>query len=173
MAVSQSTTRHSSLIDSRIIGLSWRSRWVAYPKANRPFTHEWPSLASPPLYGTIRTSSSPRSSALNEQPTPQYAHVVTTLRVGIPRLMTDFSLSVAVGHACTHAPHDTHSESMKSTPPADTFDSKPRPSIVRANVPCTSPQARTHREQAMHFDASKSKYGLLSSVGASRWFSPS
>src|ERR1700716_4064495 len=97
-----------------------------------------------------------------------------TLRLGIPSCTTDFSCSVAVGQACTHAPHDTHSEAMKDSPrPAATFDSKPRPSMVSAKVPCTSPQARTQREQAMHFEASKSKYGLLESVGASRWFSPS
>jgi hypothetical protein len=110
------------------------------------------------LYGTIRTSSSPRSSALNEQPTPQYAQVVTTLRVGMPSSMTDFSWSVAVGQACTHAPHETQSDSMNGTPaPAATFESNPRPSIVRARVPCTSSQARTQREQAMHLEASKSK----------------
>ncbi len=122
----------------------------------------------------MRTSSSPRNSALNEQPTPQYAHVVITDRDGIPSWITDFSCRVAVGHACTHAPQDTHSESMNDSPaPADTFDSKPRPSIVSANVPWISSQARTHREQAMHLDGSKSKYGLLSSTTASRWFSPS
>jgi hypothetical protein len=125
------------------------------------------------LYGTIRTSSSPRSSALNEQPTPQYAHVVSTLRVGMPSITTDFSCSVAVGQACTHAPQETHSESIKDTPPAETAESKPRPSIVSANVPWISSHARTHREQTMHLDASKSKYGLLPSVGASRWFFPS
>lgn len=38
-----------------------------------------------------------------------------------------------------------------------TFEAKPRPSMVRAKVPCTSSQARTQREHAMHFDGSKSK----------------
>ena len=51
---------------------------------------------------------------------------------------------------------------------ADTFDSKPRPSIVSANVPCTSSQARTQREQTMHLLASNVKYGLLVSFSASR-----
>ena len=88
--------------------------------------------------------------------------------------MTVFSSSVAVGQACTQAPHETHSESRKDSPaPALTFESKPRPAIVRAKVPCTSSQARTQRLQAMHLLASKVKYGLLSSVGASRWFAPS
>ena len=32
--------------------------------------------------------------------------------------------------------------------------------MVSANVPCTSSQARTQREQTMHFDGSKVKYGL-------------
>lgn len=106
----------------------------------------------------MRTSSSPRSSALKEQPTPQYAQVVRTERVGMPRSTTDFSWSVDVGHACTQAPQETHSESMKDSPaPATTLESKPRPSMVRANVPWMSPQARTQREQAMHLDASKSK----------------
>ncbi len=68
-----------------------------------------------------------------------------------------FSFSVAVGQACTQAPQDTHSDDMKSTPPAETFDSKPRPRMVSAKVPCTSSQARTQREQTMHLDASKVK----------------
>ena len=88
--------------------------------------------------------------------------------------MTDFSCSVEVGHACTQAPHDTHSESMNDSPaPAETRESNPRPAIVSANVPCTSLQARTQREQAMHLLSSNEKYGLLSSVSPSRWFSPS
>ena len=62
-----------------------------------------------------------------------------------------FSMSVAVGQASTQAPQDTHSESRNDSPMlAETLDSKPRPSIVSANVPCTSSQARTQREQTMH-----------------------
>ena len=71
--------------------------------------------------------------------------------------MTLFSFSVAVGQACTQAPQETHSELRKSTPPGETFDSKPRPSIVSAKVPCTSSQARTQREQTMHLEDSKVK----------------
>ncbi len=99
--------------------------------------------------------------------------MVTTECSGVPRAMTDFSFSVAVGQACTQAPHDTHSDPMKSVPPAEIFDAKPRPSKVRAKVPWMSSQARTQREQAMHLLASKVKYGLLSSFGAARWFAPS
>src|SRR5262245_64466 len=174
IASSHSTSRHGSVIVSRTMGRSARSGCVAYPKAKRPFTHEWPSLAPPSFWGTMRTSSSPRSSALNEQPTPQYAQVVITERDGMPSSITDRSWRVAVGHACTQAPQDTHSESMNDSPaPGDTFDSKPRPSMVSANVPWISSQARTQREQTMHLDGSKSKYGFDESVGASRWFSPS
>ena len=36
--------------------------------------------------------------------------------------------------------------------PAAIFEAKPRPSTVSAKVPCTSSQARTQREQTMHFD---------------------
>ena len=69
--------------------------------------------------------------------------------------MTFFSFSVAVGQACTQAPQETHSEPRKlSFMPGDTRLSKPRPEIVSANVPCTSSQARTQREQTMHFDGS-------------------
>ncbi len=69
--------------------------------------------------------------------------------------MTFFSLSVAVGQACTQAPQDTHSELRKlSLMPGETRLSKPRPEIVNAKVPCTSSQARTQREQTMHFDGS-------------------
>ena len=105
----------------------------------------------------MRTSSSPRSSALNEHPTPQYAQVVSTLRVGTPSSITDFSDSVAVGQTCTHAPHDTHSLSMKFVPPGLTLESNPRPTIVSARVPWTSSHARTQRLHTMHLDSSKSK----------------
>ena len=71
--------------------------------------------------------------------------------------MIDFSDSVAVGHACTQAPHDTHSLLMKSTGPAATLLSKPRPWIVSANVPWISSHARTQREQTMHLLASNVK----------------
>ena len=91
----------------------------------------------------------------------------------MPSAITDFSFSVAVGQACTQAPQDTHSDPMKSVPPAEILDAKPRPSMVRAKVPWVSSHARTQREQAMHLLASKLKYGLLSSVGASRWLAPS
>ena len=122
----------------------------------------------------MRTISLPFISARNEQPTPQYAHVVTTECSGWPMSITDFSMSVAVGQACTHAPQLTHSESMKSCFwPGDTIDAKPRPSIVRANVPCVSSQARTQREQTMHFAGSNVKYGFEVSFSAFRWFSPS
>ena len=98
--------------------------------------------------------------------------MVTTECSGLPMAMTDFSFSVAVGQAWTQAPQDTHSEPNTSVPPKLTFESKPRPSIVSAKVPCTSSQARTQRLHTMHLDDSKAKYGLDVSVGASRWFSP-
>jgi formate dehydrogenase major subunit len=102
------------------------------------------------------------------------AHVVVTARVGMPSSTTERSCSVDVGQACTQAPQDTHSESMNDSPaPADTLESKPRPSMVSANVPWISSQARTHREHAMHLDGSKSKYGLLWSMTASKWLAPS
>ena len=87
--------------------------------------------------------------------------------------MTVFSCSVEVGQACTQAPHDTHSLPMKVVPPGLTRESKPRPAIVSAKVPCTSSQARTQRLHAMHLESSKEKYGLLSSVNESMWFAPS
>ena len=98
--------------------------------------------------------------------------MVPTTRVGTPRSTTDFSCRVAVGQACTHAPQDTHSDSMKVVPPGETVVSKPRPSRVSAKVPWTSSHARTQREQAMHLDISKSKYGFEESVGRSRWLAP-
>jgi hypothetical protein len=89
--------------------------------------------------------------------------------------MTLFSDRVAVGQACTQAPHDTHSELRKSSSsaPAETLDSKPRPWMVSAKVPCTSSQARTQREQTMHLEESKVKYGFDSSLACVVWFSPS
>src|SRR5437762_3264319 len=92
---------------------------------------------------------------------------------GWPISITDFSVRVAVGQAWTQAPQETHSEAMNgSSWLAATFEPKPRPAIVRAKVPCTSSQARTQREQTMHLDGSKVKYGLDSSHGSSRWLSP-
>ena len=82
---------------------------------------------------------------------------MTTVRSGVPFSITGFSFRVAVGQACTQAPQDTHSDDRKSPPPGDTLESKPRPRIVSANVPWTSSQARTQREQTMHFDDSKVK----------------
>src|ERR1700679_3448144 len=121
----------------------------------------------------MRTTSSPCISARNEQPTPQYAQVVVTLCSAWPFSMSDFSESVAVGQACTQAPQDTHSESMKdSSWLAATLDSKPRPWMVSAKVPCCSSQARTQREQTMHSSGSKVKYGLLVSLTAGRCFAP-
>src|ERR1700757_1068789 len=109
----------------------------------------------------MRTTVSPRISALKLQPTPQYAQVVTTECSGIPRSTTDFSISVAVGQACTQAPHETHSLVRNgSFMPAAIFEAKPRPCTVSANVPCTSSQARTQREQTMHLEASNWKYGF-------------
>ena len=80
-----------------------------------------------------------------------------------------FSESVAVGHACTQAPHDTHSESMNDTFwLGATVESKPRFWMVSASVPCCSSQARTQREHTMHLLGSKVKYGLLSSFCATK-----
>ena len=56
--------------------------------------------------------------------------------------------------------------------PAATFDSKPRPSMVRANVFCTSSHARTQREQTMQRAGSNWKYGLDASISECRWFMP-
>src|SRR5580658_9231541 len=106
----------------------------------------------------MRTNSSLFISARNEQPTPQSAPVVTTLCSAWPFSISVFSDKVAVGHACTQAPQETHSESMNDTPwLAATFESKPRPWMVSARVPCCSSQARTQREQTMHLLASKVK----------------
>src|SRR6059058_1610551 len=121
----------------------------------------------------MRTTWSPDSSALKEQPTPQYAHVVSTVRVGIPRSTTLRSSSAVVGQACTQAPHETHSDAMNvPAGPGATFEPKPRPSMVSANVPWISSQARTQREQTMQDEESNVKYGLDSSFGAWRWCAP-
>jgi hypothetical protein len=81
--------------------------------------------------------------------------VVTTECSGWPSSITFFSVSVAVGQACTQAPQETHSEVMNGSDwPGDTRLSKPRAEMVRAKVPCTSSQARTQREQTMHLDGS-------------------
>src|SRR5262245_35508680 len=121
----------------------------------------------------MRTTSLTFISARKPPPTPQYAHVVSTTSSGWPCSTIDFSISVAVGQACTHAPHDTHSLSRKFVGPAAILLSKPRPCTVSANVPWTSSHARTQREQTMHFVGSNVKYGLDVSFFCVRWFSPS
>src|SRR5688500_3824439 len=106
----------------------------------------------------MRTTSLPFISAVSEHPTPQYAQVVVTLCSAWPSQITDFSVNVAVGQASTHAPHDTHSDSMNgSLWLGDTRESKPRPEIVNANVPWVSSQARTQRLHTMHLDESNVK----------------
>src|SRR5262245_16274218 len=103
----------------------------------------------------MRTTSSPRISALKEQPTPQSAQVVTPECSGCPIWIRLFSVSVAVGQACTQAPHETHSLFRKlSDIPGETRLPKPRPEIVSAKVPWVSSHARTQRLQTMHFVAS-------------------
>ena len=84
--------------------------------------------------------------------------MVTTARSGAPIAATLFSCKVAVGHAWTQAPQETHSEEkIGSSWLAAIAEAKPRPWMVSANVPCTSSQARTQREQTMHLAGSKSK----------------
>ena len=57
-----------------------------------------------------------------------------------------------------HAPQDTHSDDRNGSSWLATIcEAKPRPWTVRANVPCTSSQARTQREQTMHLAGSKVK----------------
>src|ERR1043165_9800337 len=85
---------------------------------------------------------------------------------GRPAVNTDFSINAPVGQASTQAPQETHSDSRKGwLCEAETRDSRPRPSMVNANVPCVSSQARTQREHTMHRSLSKRKYGLLVSTG--------
>ncbi len=52
------------------------------------------------------------------------------------------------------------------------FASKPRPVAVRAKVPWTSSQARTHRPHEMHRSCLKVRYGWRSSAGRGGWTSP-
>jgi hypothetical protein len=77
---------------------------------------------------------------------------------GRPTSLIAFSCSDPVGQAWTQAPQETHSDLRKlSSWLAETWAAKPRPEMVSANVPWTSSQARTQREQAMHLLGSKSK----------------
>src|SRR5688572_5774557 len=109
----------------------------------------------------MRETAPSVTSAISEQPTPQYAQVVGTACCGRPATeITDFSMSAPVGQASTQAPQDTHSDSRNGWSwEADTRDSRPRPWMVNANVPCVSSQARTQREQTMHRESSDWKYG--------------
>src|SRR5215207_7264660 len=106
----------------------------------------------------MRDTAPSATSAISEQPTPQYAHVVVTTCCGRPAAISDFSINAPVGQASTHAPQDTHSDSRNGCCcDADTRESMPRPSIVSAKVPWVSSQARTQREHTMHSELSKRK----------------
>ena len=118
----------------------------------------------------MRDTAPSVTSAISEQPTPQYAQVVGTACCGRPAVMSDFSISAPVGQASTQAPQDTHSDSRKgSFCEATMRDSSPRPCTVSAYVPWVSSQARTQREQTMQESLSKRKYGLLTSTGLCVW----
>ncbi len=94
---------------------------------------------------------------------------MTTLCSAWPFSIRLFSDRVAVGQACTQAPQDTHSESMNgSSWLAATFESKPRPWIVSAKVPCCSSHARTQREQTMHLLGIEREVRIALSFFASR-----
>ena len=81
-----------------------------------------------------------------------------TARSAAPKPMIDFSISAPVGQDSMHAPQETHSDSRNGWSwLAATLDSKPRPWMVSAKVPCTSSQARTQREHTMHSVGSKAK----------------
>ena len=112
----------------------------------------------------MRTTSLPCISALNEQPTPQYAQVVITLCSACP--ICDHGLFHQRGggtglHA--RAAGDAFRIKEIGLPPAETLEANPRPSMVRANVPCTSSQARTQREHTMHLAGSKAEVRIRSS----------
>jgi hypothetical protein len=65
------------------------------------------------LDGTILTTSPFFTSALNEQPTPQYPQVVKMALSGIPFSTMVFSIKLPVGQLWTQAPQETHSDSKK------------------------------------------------------------
>jgi hypothetical protein len=66
------------------------------------------------------------------------------------------SLMAEVGQACAQAPQETHSESAKDwSRPLMIFALKPRPCIESTCWPWISSQARTQREQLMHFASSE------------------
>ena len=103
---------------SRMSDRDWPARWGSAPCAR---------LGRP---SSRRATSSRRRNI---------AQVVTTLCSGCPSSITDFSINVAVGHACTHAPHETHSDAMNGPfCPGDITDSKPAP-------------VDRQRERALHF----------------------
>ena len=58
---------------------------------------------------------------------------------GWPISMTDFSISVAVGQACTQAPQETHSESMKAS------------GMARRDAAVEAAAIDRQRECALHF----------------------
>ena len=87
--------------------------------------------------------------------------------------MSDFSRSVPSGRpARRRRRRRIRKRGSRSSCPATTFESKPRPSTVSAKVPCTSSQARTQREQTMHLAGSKRSRVRTCRSAASRWLAP-
>ena len=78
-----------------------------------------------------------------------------TLCSGWPSQMTDLLLQRG-GRAGLDAGAAAHALGLheRLVLPGDTRDSKPRPLMVSAKVPCVSSQARTQRLQTMHLLAS-------------------
>ena len=100
--------------------------------------------------------------------------MVLTVRVGMPSSMTVFSWSVAVGQACTQAPHETHSDSMKALVRSGADLRLEAAALDGQREGALHLVAGAHAaEQTMHLLGSKAKYGLVASFGASRWLAPS
>src|SRR5262245_44917632 len=107
------------------------------------------------------------------QPTPQYVQIVRVFFVASMDLDLWTSEIADVGHACEHAPQDTHAESSnEESMPLMMRASNPRPCIESTNCPCISSHARTQREQLMHFERSEVMYGCERSLVRLRWFAP-
>ncbi len=102
------------------------------------------------------------------QPTPQYGHVVSTLRT--IRAAGSLGRRAPVGQVATHWPHEVHTdEAMAPSPKTPTRVAWPRPSSEMAPICCTSSHATVQRPHRMHASRSSTKNDLVAST--SEWCS--
>src|SRR5262249_32695517 len=136
------------------------------PVPKRPLTQRVPRLEPFRGASSAITASLPSSLTLSAtpQPTPQYGHVVSTVRaIGTG---ASFGRSAPGGHVATHGPHEVQTDDdIKPSPATPTRMSWPRPISETAPISWTSSHAVVQRPQRMQASRSSTKKLLEASTG--------